>query len=241
MCSFLLPLQMFLFLFTSTVMAQSPIQLYYDERVPYAVSDKHGAVHGLTATPAAKAFEQAGIPFQWKKMPFKRQLAIIKYNKKPACGIGWFKKPEREQFARFTRVVYQDRPSIVISKKSSSKMSQHGDVSSLLQDKSIKLLVKDSFSYGTYVDKQITKYQPETVAVAGSNNIQMLQIILSGRADYLFAAEEEAEEMIVSAGYDIAQFELHHFTDMPAGNNRYIACSQQVAPETVELLNQALR
>ncbi len=239
---FLFALQMtVLFLISSTVTAQTQVQLYYAERVPYAVTDEHGTVHGLTATPAAKAFKQAAIQFQWKKMPFKRQLATIKHNKKMACGIGWFKKPEREQFARFTDVIYQDRPSIVISKKGSGVIEQYTDFSSLLQDKSIKLLVKDSFSYGAYVDEQITKYQPETVVVVGSNNMQILQMVLSGRADYFFAAEEEAEEMIQSAGFAKSQFQVHHFTDMPAGNSRYIACSQQVTPETIELLNQALK
>ncbi len=230
-----------LILISSTVTAQTQVQLYYGERAPYAVTDEHGTVHGLTATPAAMAFKQAGISFQWKKIPFKRQLAIIKHNKITACGIGWFKKPAREEFARFTNVIYQDRPSIVLSKKGSGVVEQYTDVRSLLQDKSIKLLVKDSFSYGTYVDEQITKYQPETIVVVGSNNIQMLQMILSGRADYFFAAEEEAEEMIISAGYAMSEFQLHRFTDMPAGNSRYIACSQQVTPETIELLNQALR
>jgi polar amino acid transport system substrate-binding protein len=229
-----------LFLISSTVTAQTQVQLYYGERVPYAMTDEHGAVHGLTATAAAKAFEQAGIPFQWKKMPFKRQLATIKANKKMACGIGWFKKPEREKFARFTEVIYQDRPSIVISKKDSNAIAQYGDVSGLLQDKTVKLLVKDSFSYGAYVDEQIIKYQPETVVVVGSDNSQMLQMVLSGRVDYFFAAEEEAEEVIVSAGYSMSEFQLHHFTDMLAGNSRYIACSQQVTPETIDLLNQAL-
>ncbi len=78
-----------------------------------------------------------------------------------ACGIGWFKKPEREQFARFTEVLYQDRPSIVISRKANNAIAQYGDVSNLLQDNTIKLLVKDSFSYGTYIDEQIAKYHPQ--------------------------------------------------------------------------------
>ena len=230
-----------LFLISSTVTAQTQVQLYYGERVPYAVTDEHGTVHGLTATAAAKAFEQAGIPFQWKKMPFKRQLATIKANKKMACGIGWFKKPEREKFARFTEVIYQDRPSIVISRKGSNAIAQYGTVSNLLQDKTVKLLVKDSFSYGAYIDEQIAKYQPEKIMVVGSDNSQMLQMVLSGRADYFFAAEEEAEEMIVSAGYTMSQFQLYHFSDMPAGNSRYIACSRQVTPEMIESLDQALK
>ena len=55
-----------------------------------------------TATSVLEAFDKAGIPFQWKKMPFKRQLITIKANKNMACGIGAFKNPEREAYAHFS-------------------------------------------------------------------------------------------------------------------------------------------
>lgn len=106
-----------LFISSMPVNAESPIQLYYYDRVPYATTDAQGEVSGLCATPAANAFKQAGIPFQWKKMPFKRQLVTIKHIKKMACGIGWFKNPERESFARFTDSIYQDKTAVTISKK----------------------------------------------------------------------------------------------------------------------------
>ena len=223
------------------VNAENAIQLYYYDRAPYAVTGSQGEVSGLLATPVANAFKQAGLPFQWKKMPFKRQLVTIKHNKKKACGIGWFKNPEREAFARFTDAIYQDKPAITISKKDNKALEQHRDLKGLFEDKKIRLLVKDGFSYGTYVDKSITNYDPETVSVVNSTNVQMLQMILSGRADYFFISEEEAEHIIMSAGYETSQFQLQHFPDMPASNHRYIACSQQVSPETIDLLNRAMK
>ena len=237
---FTLIVQLFFLLFTSVVSAEDVIQVYYEERTPYAITGPQDDVSGLTATPTESAFHQAGISFQWKKMPFKRQLQTIKYNKKMACGIGWFKKPEREAFALFTNVIYQDRPSITISKQGNEIVAKHDDVSGLLNDKSLKLLVKDDFSYGSYIDALIDSNVPERVVAVGSNNVQMLQMILSGRADYFFVSEEEAEELIASAGQQLDQFQRQHYSDMPAGNKRYIACSQQVTEEKVELLNQAL-
>ena len=223
------------------VYAESPTQLYYYDRAPYATTDAQGAVSGLCATPAANAFKQADIPFQWKKMPFKRQLVTIKHNKKKACGIGWFKNPEREAFARYTDAIYQDKPAITISRKGNQALQRHQDLNTLLNDKNVKLLVKDGFSYGTYIDGLIKKNDPEVVVVATSTNIQMLQMILADRADYYFTSEEEAEHMIMNAGYEVSQFQLQHYSDMPAGNRRYITCSQQVTPETIELLNRALK
>jgi uncharacterized protein (TIGR02285 family) len=230
-----------LFIFSMPVNAENPIQLYYYDRAPYAVTDTQGDVSGLTATPAANAFNQAGIPFQWKKMPFKRQLVTIKHNKKMACGIGWFKNPERESFARFTDSIYQDQPAVTISKKGNNALEQHTDLKSLFKDKQIKLLVKDGFSYGAHIDELINNYNPEIVSIVTSTNVQMLQMILSGRADYFFISEEEAEHIILTAGFEMSQFQLQHFADMPAGNRRYIACSQRVSSEVVDLLNRVLK
>ena len=230
-----------MFICSVPVNAEDPIQLYYSDRIPYAVTDSQGGVSGLCATPAANAFRQAGIPFKWKKMPFKRQLETIKYNKKLACGIGWFKNPERENFARFTDEIYQDKPAISISRKGNKILAQHRNLKTLLTDKTARLLVKDGFSYGAYIDALIKKYNPQHVVVVNSTNIQMLQMILSGRADYFFMSEEEAEHIILSAGYEMAQFQLQHYEDMPDGNRRYIICSQQVSPKIIDLLNRSLK
>jgi polar amino acid transport system substrate-binding protein len=230
-----------LFVCSIPVNAENPIQLYYYDRAPFALTDTQGEVSGLCATPAVKAFKQAGIPFQWKKMPFKRQLVTIKHNKKMACGIGWFRNPERETFARFTDPIYQDKPAVTISKKGNKALDQHRDLKSLFEDNKIKLLVKDGFSYGTYIDELINNYDSEIVSVVNSTNVQMLQMILSGRADYFFISEEEAEHIISAAGYEVSQFQILHYNDMPAGNRRYITCSQQVTPEIIDLLNRALK
>jgi polar amino acid transport system substrate-binding protein len=226
---------------SAPVIAEDSIQLYYSDRIPYAVTDTQGEVSGLCATPAANAFKQAGIPFKWKRMPFKRQLETIKYNKKMACGIGWFKNPERERFARFTEEIYQDKPAISISKRGNKALAHHRSLNALLTDNTAKLLVKDGFSYGVYIDALIKKFNPQHVVVVNSTNIQMLQMILSERADYFFMSEEEAEHIILSTGYEVSQFQLQHYNDMPDGNRRYIICSQQVSPEIIELLNQSLK
>ena len=231
----------FVLSYFSCAIAQEPVQIFYEERVPYAVTSEEGKVEGLTATPITVAFEKAGIPIQWRNMPFKRQLITIKANKTFACGIGWFKKPEREEFARFSDPIYQDRPTIVIGKKESNILSKYSTVEDLVKANNIKLLVKDSFSYGKYLDALIDKYSPNKLVVVGSSNLEMLQLLLVGRADYFFVAEEEAEEMIRSAGYSISDFTFHHYKDMPSGNFRYLACSQNVPSEMMNRINNSLR
>lgn len=219
--------------------SQSSLQVFYDERIPYAIAEDTGEVRGLTATPVAEAFQKAGIEFEWKKMPFKRQLATIKSNKKQVCGIGWFKKPEREEFARYSKTIYQDKPTTILSRKHSD-LDQYKSVDQLIKSDSVKLLVKDGFSYGKFLDDLILQEQPTKIVVVGSSNLEMLKMIISGRADYLFVSEEEAEEIIKSAGFPSDQFTLHQFPDIPPGNNRFLACSKKVSPSSMDQFNQAL-
>lgn len=220
--------------------AQNAIELYYEERAPYAVRTDTDGVTGLTASVAAEAFARAQIEFDWKRMPFKRQLETIKYNKKQACGIGWFKNPERAVFARYTHEIYQDRPTITLSQRSNTAVASHKDIISLLMDSRLRLLVKGGFSYGPHIDKAIRQYAPKTVEVAGSSNTQMLQMVLGGRADYFFISEEEAEQIILSSGYTADQFHLQRYKDLPPGNSRYVACSLQVPESTIRSINEQL-
>src|SRR5690349_18193331 len=82
------------------------ISLYFHDRPPYIVEGDNGDVSGLTATPAANAFRAAGIPFTWVRMPTTRQFMSIQRDLEPACMIGVYKKPEREQYAKFTRPIF---------------------------------------------------------------------------------------------------------------------------------------
>lgn len=220
--------------------AEDTLRLYYFERVPY-IEVSRGEVMGLTATPVARALKAAGIDFDWREMPFKRQLATIKENKERACGVGWFKNAVREEFARFSISVYQDKPTIVIGRKDDLRISKAHSLVALLKNRELSLLVKDSFSYGKYIDRLLITEKPEKAVVVGSSNLEMLEMILGKRADYFFAAEEEAEIMIESSGFAKGQFTLHRFLNEPYGNHRYLACSMAVPVEIIDRFNKALQ
>lgn len=221
--------------------AQTPLQIFYEERTPYAVSENSGKIVGFTANPVSESLTRAGIEFEWKMMPFKRQLATIKANKRQACGIGWFRNADREVFARFSEPIYQDKPTVILAQRGNEAITRNSSLRELLRDDTVTVLVKDGFSYGKYIDGIILQEQPEALTVVGSSNLEMLQLIVSSRADYMFVAEEEAAGMISRSGFSQEQFDLHRFSDVPKGNNRYLACSKQVPAMVIDQFNQALR
>lgn len=222
-----------------SAMAQGVV-LHYNLRSPYQ-EIKDGQLSGLTGTPALEAFQAANIPFETKNTPAARLLIlVVKNNKGADCGIGWFKNPERESFAKFTKPIYQDAPHVVLMAAGNNKIKATDSVESVLGNKSLELLVKKSYSYGEGLDALIEKYQPNRQSVT-VENIQMFKMIQSKRADYLFVAPEEAATAIALAGFKLSDFKLLKLAGIPKGEFRYIMCSMAVSDELIEKLNSAIK
>lgn len=227
---------MFACLLPAASWANDVITVNYNERPPYLVPGPDGAATGLTGTPAANAFKAAGIPIAWAKVPTNRQLSAVKEAKGMHCAVGWFKTPEREQFAKFTKPIYRDKPWLVLANvgysiKDGTKLEQ------ALKAKGVRVLTKDSFSYGSYLDNLLAKTKP-TITVSNGSTSQMLQLINAGSADFMFVSEEEAEYLVKQAGLSMKNFRQIRFPDMPKGGERYIMCSKNVPDDVIAKLNK---
>lgn len=224
--------------FSSSTWAAGEITLHYNERPPYLVSEASGGAGGLTATPAAEAFKKAGIAFKWAKTPSTRQLAILEQNADKDCAVGWFKTPTREAFALFTKPIYRDKPWTALTNVN-FKVAAGEKLADLLADKKTRLLVKDSYSYGGFIDDLLKKLKP-TQTVVTLESPQMIQMIKAGHADLTFVSPEEADYFISQAGLSSNDVKKQNFPDVPQGEYRYIMCSKQVGTEVIEKLNKAI-
>lgn len=216
----------------------SVIILRYHERVPYIQTAPNG-VEGLTGTPVVLAFKEAGIPFIWKKTPAKRQIKVLKDNSGCDCLVGWFKNADREKFAKYTHHIYQDKPQIALARADNGNLQSGVSVDSVLSNPGLKLLVKDGYSYGSYLDAKITQHKP-AIDRSTTENINMLKRIHLKRGDYFFISPEEADGLFESYGLPKEGFKYITFSDMPDGEKRYIVCSQKVEDEVIEKLNTAI-
>jgi len=224
---------------TSTKLTDNKITIHYHERPPYYITGSLD-VYGLCSDPVKFAFKKAGIAFSWEKTPVARQLDIIKNNRSNACIIGWFNNPEREKFAQFSHYIYQDKPTIALSRADNDKLLSNKPLEEILHNPHLVLLKKKGYSYGQFIDAKIAKLNPEQ-EVTISNNIGMLKMILLKRADYFFISKEEAMELIDSSGLLKSQFKFIKFSDMPKGNKRYLLFSKKVDEQIIEKINTALK
>jgi len=219
--------------------AVDQVTLHYNQRPPYQVT-KNGQLSGLTGTPAVAALKTAGISFVIQETPSARQLIAIKGNTGMDCGIGWFKNGEREVFGKFTKPIYRDEPQIALASAKNAKLKSGDTLESILGNKSINLLVKQGYSYGKTLDALMERLQPIKNSVA-VENVQMLQMINAGRADYMFAAPEEIDGLLAATGINPAEIQKITFSNAPKGEDRFILCSKKVSDEIITKLNGAIK
>lgn len=220
--------------------AEEPVSLMYEVRAPYIVDNGDGTISGLTADPSVLAFERAGLDFKAVEIPTNRQLAVIRANKSPACGIGWFDRPERRTFARFTNPIYRDRPTVALMLRKTAARVEETSLEKLLANDTLSLLVKTQFSYGARIDSWIDAYQPDTTEVT-LDNVGMARMIEAERADYMLLAEAEANHLLLEIGKDRADKLVYLvMSDSPFGNYRHLMCSMSVSATVIERLNAAI-
>ena len=218
--------------------AEDKITLYYNDRPPYLVPSADGRPTGLTATPAANAFRLAGISVIWSKLPSNRQLLMIKDNSEMGCAIGWFKNPEREQFAKFTKAIYRDLPTVALA-NNNFKIEDGARLEQVLATTGVRVLTKQNYSYGPFIDRLLVSFNHAVIRTANENSA-MVEMIRLNRADFMFVAEEEEKYFMENAGQNIKEFHLIKFTDMPLGEERYLMCTKQVPDEIINKLNNAI-
>lgn len=224
---------------SNTPPAHGTITIHYLERPPYYITGSLG-VYGLCADPAKLALTKAGVQFRWQKTPAKRQMAIIKANRSEDCLLGWFKNSEREKFANFSACIYQDKPLMALARADNKKMISGKTLEETLANTSLILLRKNGYSYGRFVDAKIRELHSKQ-EVTNTGNVGMFKMIHAKRADYFFISEEEAEILIATSGLPKTDFKYIRFSNMPAGNKRYLLFSKKVENEVIEKINAAIR
>lgn len=219
--------------------ARTAITLHYHNRRPFYMSDGDH-VFGLVIEPIERAFKTAGIPFVWQETPARRQLDILARNEDESCAAGWFKTPEREAYARYSLPIYRDKPFVAVARADVEYLAETETLDRVLQERRLQLLVKEGYSYGQFIDDRLQALDPRKITTTAENQ-NILKMIENYRADYSFMTEEEAQDLLASAGVEAKALRLVRFSDMPAGGRRYIICSKKVGPEIVARLDSAIR
>lgn len=218
----------------------TPVLMVYLEREPFYVTQPDGAVTGLVPDPVNEAFAKMGVPINWKLVPVNRALQMLKENLEPVCSPGWYKSPEREEYARFSAAIYADRALVGLS-RSDFPVKQGISANELFGRKGIQFLGKTNFSYGPYLDALIKKKPEQEVQRTSAPTVSnLVAMIAKRRADFTIVTQEEVAMWVKQEGYTMGDFKVLTFSDVPAFEKRYILCSKLVPEQFMADLDAAI-
>ncbi|MBU1342240.1 MAG: transporter substrate-binding domain-containing protein [Proteobacteria bacterium] len=219
--------------------SQSLTVLYF-KRPPY-YDTVNNLPDGFLVELTRRIFEKADIAPTFIEVPPSRIMHYIKDPNKKVCSIGWFKNKEREEFAKFSEPIYQNKPLVVLTTRSKQHLlEQHATIKDVFSDRSLILAAIDSFSYGAIMDKWINNYAPNVHEISSDQSL-LPRLIISNRASYMLVAPEEISMMLQQATLDETLFVSITKPDIPAGNKRYLIFSKRVENSLIEDINTAIQ
>lgn len=213
--------------------------ILFHVRPPYSYYGPDHQVAGLLPEAVSAALTKVGLTAKWVEMPPARQTEEIKRGRDATCGLGWFKRPERETYASFTDPIYHDRPTIVVARKDDARFTDGMSLQASFKDPARTLVVKTGYSYGAAIDAWIKALQPRAEISSVANEL-LLGMIVQDRVDYAVMAPEEAEDLLGSRTDLGAALRPVKLSDAPAGELRYLMCSQATPADLIMRINQAL-
>ena len=218
-----------------------PLTVSYFERPPYYFTSKAGFAEGFLVERTKKILQTANIESQFISLAPNKINYILRYAATPHCSIGWFKKPERELFAKFSEPIYQNKPLVLLTTREKQEQISHNKtLAQIFSNKQLVFARMGSFSYGTYVDQLLVKLTPRSQFYS-KRQTELLQSLHTNQASYMLVAPEEIQQMIIAANLPEDEFVTMTLDEIPNGNFRYLMCGQTVSDHLIEQLNSAIK
>lgn len=218
--------------------AAEPLKVYYFQRPPLYMTHGDGSAGGFITEIARLVLTEAGIACEFEEMPTLRIESHLK-GRACACGIGWFKRPDREAWATFSLPIYRDLPAVaLVNAQAAAHLNPGMELGPLLHS-GLTLGVIEGFSYGDFADDAIAQAKPRMSRLVGEQ-FQLLLMAASGRIDYFFIGLEEASYLLDKHPNLADKLRIVQVKDWRTGNDRYFMFSKGVDQKTITRINQAI-
>lgn len=199
-------------------------------------------VNGFIVSIVKCLFQANAIKPEFNLLPLKRILRKLQSDP-DHCSIGWFRTKEREDFADFSKPIWQDRAALVLTQKEKKKLIQkkHPSFSSLIADSNFKMLRPAGVSYGQNVDDLIGKNSKNISTITGSFR-QIIKMLAFNRADYTLVHPPEwyyysksiNKQENLAAPHDVS---IIAYKDLNKEIHRHIICNKKTQKNTIKRIN----
>lgn len=186
-----------------------------------------------------EVFALAGLSTHFVKEPSKRIWANFQAHVPHYCSFGWYHLDERDAWVQFSVPMQTDLPhAVIFAPDAQQAYRKHSTLASLLADKTLVLGVVDGVSYGPALDAMIRASASQVLRRTVEPNT-MVRMLAAGRVDFMLIDRDDwdyAREREPQLRLGL----VRDYPDMPAGLQRYVVCSKDVAPEAMARINKAL-
>ncbi len=214
------------------------LDVYYFPRPPLYTTNADGTAGGFLNGIAALVLDEAKIPYRLVEIPSARVELSIK-NGDYAAGLGWFKNPEREKWAKFSAPIYRDLPLVaVVNRAKAGPFGAEARIDRLLGT-GLTLGTIRGFSYGSFADEAIERLHPGIESIVGPQ-ASLILMVARGRADLLLLGMEEAGYLMEHDQNMAAALKIVRILDAPAGSFRYFMFSKAVDSSVIERIDAAI-
>lgn len=222
------------------VLAQTPLSIEYRDKPPYSYT-LDGKPAGFLMERTARLLKRAGIEARYAEVPIRRTLLNLQGNQTALCSPGLYKNPEREGFARFSLPIHRDKPHVVLANAAAAaQIRAIPRIAQLFADASLQPGLLEGVSYGVQLD-QFLAAATRPALRAQLSPLQLARMVGARRVDYMLIDEEDLNWLRKDPEFTPLPLVRIEFADMPRGELRYLACSMQVTPHTMDKLNQTIR
>ncbi|MDT8992000.1 transporter substrate-binding domain-containing protein [Curvibacter sp. APW13] len=219
--------------------ADTDLTILWTERIPFQYTGEDGKPRGLLVDIGRKLLAKAELSYTEVMLPANRVIMELTRNDMPACAIGWYMNDERAAFAQFSKPVYKDLPLRGVF-RAGVDVPPQVTAATALTGMNMRILLKQGFAYGPYLDALLAKAPPERLQRVTGEATNLLKMIAADRADVVLLAQEEIEFYSAVDPAFTRNFKVLVFKDAPETERRYVMCSKRVSPDVMRKINAAI-
>ncbi|MBC3872969.1 transporter substrate-binding domain-containing protein [Undibacterium flavidum] len=230
-------------LLTSCCLSTLPSQaqtltIAWREKPPHQYIE-NGQEKGILLMLAKHVFADSKLKTIFVEEPAKRIWQNFKNGKKNYCSFGWYKIAEREALVQYSDSFYKDPPhTLLVGNSSLTQVRTHKNLKSLLADPSLSLAIVDGVSYGDQLDQLFLSSKNKIIRSSAAPMI-MVRMINANRASMMLIDKDDWH-YLSSKDEQLSELTQVDVEGMPAGLDRYIVCSKDVASDTMIRINSSL-
>lgn len=219
--------------------AAESLLVTYIDKPPYYYTDAQGVPRGFLVERVRQIMARADIEMHLESRPPSRAVQELRTGSPSTCSIGWFRTTERDEFARFTRPIYHDRPLLaVVQQEHAAGFSAHGGLSAILARPGIRIGAVAGYSYGDAVDRMLSPLAERIDrAPSPASNLAKLAV---GRFDVALFNSEELDHLLSLSPEMARRIVRIELSDVPPGKPRHLMCARQVPTAVIERIDHAI-